>query len=215
MGRTGWRTTAESARKVNLVRLKEWGLLPKEGFVQGNIYWSVGDERTSNINIQVDTAATVPHIRFMYRSRDWWETSENAWVSRDYSFNLESVPCRYGGKKWFIRCGLSKNGVYCGRRARVLFSIGGWYGCRNCGNITYASSNYGGRYKGFVSIPDIDAQEAKVKRRFYRGKPTRKYRKLLRLEEKFETGLIASYLSLQGVKLECPSADSGRHRTGL
>lgn len=198
MGRTGWRTTAESTRRIFLSRLKEWGYFPKGGgFGAGNIQWSTNGEPTGNIGIQVDTRATVPYIRFIYRSRDWWEKSEDAWIDRDYRFNLEGVPCRYGGRKWFVRCGLSKNGVYCGRRVRVLYSIGGWYGCRHCGDITYERCNYGGRHKGFLSIPDLEKQEAKVKRTHYAGNPTRNYRRLLKMDAQFRRSFITSMRWLQ------------------
>lgn len=216
MGSDGWRLVAESTRRIYLSKLKEWGYFPKGGGdIYGGVQWSSYGERTSYISIQVNTSATVPHIRFMYRTRDWWEKSEDAWVSRDYTFNLESKPCRYGGKKWFVRCGLSKNGVYCGRLARVLYSMNGWYGCRHCGNITYQRSNYSGRYRGFISIADLEDQEEKVRRQFYRGLPTRKYRRLLKMERLFERGFLGTFLLNKELQLMGPSANKSRHRTGL
>lgn len=197
MGRTGWKTTAESARRIELPRLKQMGYLPKGGgIVSGNLSWSRGSEPSGNIYIFVDTQSENPSIRFSYRSRDWWEKSEDAWVDRDYPFPLEKTPCRYGGYKWYIRCQLTKNGRFCGKRVRVLYSVGGYYGCRDCADITYEKCNYGGRYKGFLSIPDLDRQEEKVKRRFYAGKPTRQYRKLLKMEEQFERSFVNMSLLL-------------------
>ena len=49
----------------------------------------------------------------------------------------------------------------------------------------------GGKYRwNGVSIPDIERAEKEVKRYYYNGKPTRKYRRLIRLNEKFNSGLI-------------------------
>lgn len=153
----------------------------------GNIQWSRNGEPTGNIGIQVDTSVAEPFIRFIYRSRDRRETSDEAWIDRDYRFTLESVPCRYGGKKWFVRCGLSKSGVYCGRRVRILYSAGGYYGCRYCADLTYESCNEPNRYRGGIfrilsRSWKADDHLATLKRYTYRGRPTRKYRKYLRLQ---------------------------------
>lgn len=83
-----------------------------------------------------------------------------------------------------------RNGRYCGRRVGVLYLGGDVFACRHCYNLTYASRNASARYKGFVSIPDLEEMEAKVKHRFYAGKTTRKYRRLLQMEERFEMGII-------------------------
>jgi len=49
----------------------------------------------------------------------------------------------------------------------------------------------GGKYRwNGVSIPDIERAEKEVKRYYYNGKPTRKYKRLIKLNEKFEMGLI-------------------------
>ncbi len=75
--------------------------------------------------------------------------------------------------------------------------VGDYFGCRHCADLTYQSCNYGGRYKGFLSIPDIDRLEEKVKRKYYGGKPTKKYRRLLQMEKKFESSFMKSALWLQ------------------
>ena len=57
--------------------------------------------------------------------------------------------------------------------------------------INAAKQMEGGRYRwNGISIPDIDKAEKEVKRMYYRGRPTRKYRRLIRLNDRFESGLI-------------------------
>jgi hypothetical protein len=192
--------TVESAQKIEFVWLKRQGFFdPNISFRTGNLTWSRNGEPTGNTSIEVSTSDGNTFIRFLYKSRSHWSTSDADWKEHDYKFPLEKLPCRYGGFKWFVRCQLSKNGVYCGRRVRVLYSINGYYGCRDCANLTYTSCQYGGRYKGFVSAPDLDDQLAKVKRTHYRGKPTRNYKKYLKMEDKFERGLMGIYASLDGI----------------
>ncbi|MEK7153190.1 MAG: hypothetical protein AAB834_04530, partial [Patescibacteria group bacterium] len=121
-----------------------------------------------------------------------WYTHTNSWSGEksdmDYKVNLITTPCHYGGVRYWFICPLTKNGSHCGRRVGVLYLCGKYYGCRYCCNIAYQSQFEGGRNKGFVSIPDIDRAEELVKRYYYRGKPTRKYRRVIRLNEKFKIG---------------------------
>jgi hypothetical protein len=190
------RNTVEGTRRLDLKRLKELGYLPKNGTVSGGIQWSSGGEITGSINLTVNTE-NVPYLKLDYRTKDYWE-GEDDWKPRNYSLSLEKIPCHFGGFKWFVICGLSKNGAYCGRRVRVLYSVGGYFGCRTCADLTYEKCNYGGRYKGFISIPDLDELEAKISRRYYAGKPTRKYRKLMKMEARFENSFLTQALWLQG-----------------
>lgn len=114
----------------------------------------------------------------------------------DYKAGLTSTPCRYGGRRFWFICPLSVNGSHCGRKTNVLYKRGDYFGCRKCHRLTYATQNQGGRYKGFVSVPDIEKAEQKVKRYHYRGKPTRQYRKVLKLNEQFEMGFIQMAMAL-------------------
>ena len=199
MGRSsGWgKDTVESAKRIEMPILKQLGYLPKGGdVISGTLRWSFNGEPSGNINITVNSSLDAPYIHFVYRSKNSG-ASDDSWIDRDYEFPLEKHSCRYGGNKWFFRCQLSKNGVYCGRRVRVLYLVSGYFGCRHCANLTYQSCNYGGRYKGFLSIPDLEEQEARVKRTHYAGKPTRKYLRLLKMNRQFEVGFINRAASLQ------------------
>jgi hypothetical protein len=85
---------------------------------------------------------------------------------------------------------MSKSGVYCGKRVGTLYKDGDLFACRHCYNLTYSSRNQSGKYRGFVSIPDVEEAGKEVKRMYYRGKPTRKYRRYMRLDDKCEMGFI-------------------------
>jgi len=157
-----------------------------DGWRSGSITWTSGwDGHKSNVSIEVST--TENHLRITYTQTDR-ESGEKK--DFDYKIPLTTTPCRYGGKRYWFTCPWYRNGIYCGRRVAVLFKGGDYFACRHCYGLTYASQNLGGRYKGFVSIPDIDEAEMKVKRRYYRGKPTRQYRRVIQLNERFNMGFI-------------------------
>lgn len=179
---SGARDTVDGARCVELSWLKKKGYFPAGGVHKsGNITWSRNGETVGSMNIAVDTSSDSPEITFSYRTKNNW-SGDDEWRSMDYSFPLQSIPCRFGGKKWFIRCGLSRSGVYCGRRVRILYSVGGYYGCRICANLSYDSCNESKRgfpFNVLTKAWKADEKYGNLKRKFYKGKPTRKYRRYL------------------------------------
>jgi hypothetical protein len=186
MGRRyGWgRDTTDETRAISMSRLREWGMLCGLSG-QRSIIWSQHGRETGKIGVCVDTFSDTPNIKFHYNSRSG-PTEE--WQEVKYSFPLEKIPCRFGGYKWYFICGLSRNGVYCGRRVRMLYEIGKYYGCRHCARLSYDSCNQSKRFRsGMWRIlsqgwKSEDYYLQKVKRRFYKGKPTKKYRRFLAIE---------------------------------
>ncbi len=186
----GW----NSKGKVELEGLNNIraNLLKSKGFFKNSLHgvasWtSSWSGKTNGITIQTTLQEDTGYLRIAYTISNQ-DTGEKQ--DFDYNIPLTSTPCPYGGRRFWFICPLFANGIYCGRRIGVLYRHGNYFGCRKCHRLTYARQNYGGRYKGFVSIPDIEEAEKKVKRYYYRGKPTRQYRKVLRLNEGFEMGFI-------------------------
>jgi hypothetical protein len=125
-------------------------------------------------------------LKYTHTSRDTGEKED-----MNFKVGLATTPCNYGGKRYWFICPLSKNGKYCGRRVGVLFCIGKWFGCRHCGEIAYAKQMEGGRFRwNGVSAPDVDRAKEEIKRYYYKGKPTRRYKRYLRLVDKFDESLM-------------------------
>ena len=188
----GWnsrgKTEADDVKKISVSFLKKHGYF--KGWLSGTMTWTRsgwGDEHKSSVGIEVSTLDGGNYLRIHYTQTDR-DTEEKK--DFDYKIPLTTTPCRYGGKRYWFICPWYKNGVYCGKRVGKLYKNGDYFACRHCYELTYSSRNQSGRYKGFVSIPDIEEAEKEVKRYYYRGKPTRKYRRVMRLNEKFETGFI-------------------------
>ena len=186
--------TAEGTNRLSVFFLKKHGYLPqRESHSYGGIKWTRGDWE-NNINFWVSTSNPENEsIETSYVELTYTVTIHSSGEKTEmrYKVPLVTTQCKYGGRRYWFRCNLSKNGVYCGRRVGVIYSIGKWFGCRHCGEIAYAAQMRGGKYRGSsVCLPDIERAEQEVKRYYYNGKPTRKYRRVMRLNEKFERGFM-------------------------
>jgi len=186
---------AEWSNKLSIFWLKKHGYLDKDfSYKSGGIKWTYGmsgGENSIGFSVKRDNWG-MPHqrtyINLRYTHTDRWSEQREC---MDYNIEFTTSPCKYGGVRYWFLCPLSKNGQYCGRRVGVIYSIGKWFGCRYCGNIVYASQMRGGKYRGSsVCFPDIDRAKEEIKRYYYNGKPTRKYERYIRLNNKLNQWIV-------------------------
>lgn len=189
---------AEQSNALSIFWLKKHHcLIPKQfggGRNSGTITWTHGwSENKSSISYSVstnmrDTTGDEDHIKLNYTHTNHW-TGEKS--EMDFKIPLTTTPCNYGGVRYWFICPLSKNGQYCGRRVGVIYSIGKLFGCRYCGEIAYYAQFEGGKFRaGSVCEPDVEQAYHEAKIKFYNGKPTRKYRRYLRLSKKMDIAWI-------------------------
>ena len=91
-------------------------------------------------------------LRFSYSVAREGEEKE----SMDYKVQLVATPCRFGGRRYWFICPLSKDGRACGRRvARLYIPPGGrYFGCRHCYELTYRSAQeHDGRLSALAKLP--------------------------------------------------------------
>ncbi len=189
------KSIAEQSSALSIFWLKKHGYFHKDySHRSGTITWTYGySENKSSIGFSISrdnwgTTDERAYMKLNYTHTDRWSSEKS---EMDYRIELATTPCRYGGKRYWFICPLTKNGRYCGRRVGVLYCLGKWFGCRHCGEIAYAKQMEGGKFRwNGVSVPDIERAEKEVKRYYYKGKPTRKYRRVIRLNEKFEDGFF-------------------------
>ena len=199
MGRYYWdkKDTVEDCRSVSISFLKKHDYLSEPCCKSGIIFWKnwLG-EQTSSIGIMVSTLYGDNYVRFQYTITKW-STGEK--IKCDYKVQLTTTPCHFGGIRYWFICPLNKNGVNCGRRVGVLFCAPGanYYGCRHCFDLTYESRNEPRFARlGGIGYP-IKAERLyeelykKTKRWTWRGRPTRKARKLKKLEQKMNINFDA------------------------
>lgn len=182
------RQSAEQSNALSIFWLKKEGIL-KDNFRSGSINWTSSGGHKSSIGYISRIGENENSISLNYTHTDN-NTGEK--TDLDYKIPLVTTNCNYGGKRFWFICKLSKNGEYCGRRVGVLYLIGKYYGCRHCGNIAYQAQKETKRSRIYANccIPDVDKAQAEVKRPYYNGKMTRKYKRFLKKEEKLETALI-------------------------
>jgi len=178
--------TVERVRSFDVAFLKKYGYLVADQIKSGSVVWSRDGREVARIDIRVDMQS--PSISLSYRTR---KRGEENWKSVDYSLPLRSIPCYFGGQRWYFICGAYKNNVYCGRRVAKLYQNGDYFTCRHCANLSYESCNQSNRYRrGFYRVLDAvfnaeDYYAEHVKRTHYNGKPTRKYMRYLRMANDF------------------------------
>ncbi len=188
------RAIAEQSNRLSIFWLKKQGYLPQEELWQyGGIKWTRGDWE-NNINFYVQTSGDkaeteeTNHIELIYTTTNYWSKEK---TDMRYKIPLITTPCNYGGKRYWFKCNLTKNGIYCGRRVGMLYSVGNWFGCRHCAEVAYQAQFQGGRFKaGSLCEPDVERAYDEVKLEYYNGRPTRKYKRYLRLRRKMDNNWI-------------------------
>jgi len=103
-----------------------------------------------------------------------------------YRVKLTRTKCHIEGYRYWFTCPILKeNDKACGKRVGVLYkpSDQDYFACRHCFNLTYKSRCYSGSDKKFrpiISLPTLNEEEKNIKRRYYRGKHTKRYKRFLK-----------------------------------
>ncbi len=168
-------------------KIEIWWLLrdikEKGGYKYTTVSWGENGSRGS-ISIQVSICNEEKYARFIYTQTD---NSTGEKKDFDYKVPIVETPCHLGGNRYWFKCSLYKSGQYCGRRVGVLYKDGDWFGCRHCYDLTYSSRKVNKKYRYFPMFrvieldSQIDKAYAKAKRYTYRGKPTKKRRRIEKL----------------------------------
>lgn len=183
------KATAEQSNSISIFWLKKnHCLIPKQfggGIKSGTITWTLGMSKSSISYTLVtnteDAMGEGDQIRLQFTQTNRWTEEKD---HMDLKISLSTTPCNYGGVRYWFICPLSKNGQYCGRRVGVIYSIGKYFGCRHCGEIAYSAQMKGGIFRGSsVTMPDMERLEKEIKRYYYNGKPTRKYKRFIKMDE--------------------------------
>ncbi len=154
----------------------------KNIFYSSELTFSRGQEKVGSLMCHLNLQDLSMRLIYTHTENYSEEKSE-----LDYEIRLTTTECNLGGFRYWFICPLSVNGVYCGRRCGVLYG-GKYFGCRKCYNLKYQSQadsnrNKNGYFSALNKIFDRDDQYEKIdklKRWWYRGRPNKKYARLLR-----------------------------------
>jgi len=168
------KTTAEDCLKLSVFDLNRLSFL---GWTcsAGGITWTHPSGGKSSIGIVVESGDW-PCVRLSY-------TVPRNGQARpcDDSVDLDQTACHFGGVRYWFVC------PACSRRVGVLYLAPGhdYFRCRHCLGLAYESQNYRGWDGGYYpALARLEKLERTVKRYFWRGRYTRKYRKMLVLENR-------------------------------
>jgi hypothetical protein len=196
MSRYYWdkKDTIEDCTQLSIFKLKEFGLL--KGWSATTLTWTRRlSGKTSSIGVIIDVTGE-PYIKVNYTITD----RDGNKTDYDYKIALTTTPCNFGGVRYWFICPLSVNGNFCGRRVGTLYlgPGGKYFGCRHCYNLSYESRNetrsgmfgaFGGVLRTEKKIEELCGQ---IKRWTWRGRPTKKVRRLNKLERQESIYMVLS-----------------------
>jgi len=156
-------------------KLNSWGYMKKPK--SGIITWQKGEQDLKSIHIHVDTRSGNPYMELFYK--------HDGDVIQ-YKIELVSMPSNLGnGILWYFICPVS------GKRARKLYLIDGEFVHRDSykGGI-YSSQVLSHKDRQRKKLMDGAFAEEKIDEKyftpFYRGKPTVKYKSIMKKVKKAE-----------------------------
>lgn len=178
MGRYYWskKEEADGLYKVTVAFLKKHRYL-EAGSKYGTIIWTTrpsGHQSTATIQSFIGIEGS--YIRLIYTKTN----DEQTKLELNYTRALTTTHCHFGGVRYWFRCN-------CGHRVGTIYLVGDYFACRHCYKLTYHSRNLGGIEKiigKITSLPELEKVELSLKRHYYAGKPTRKYRNLMKQQSK-------------------------------
>jgi len=144
------------------------------GQVKAIISWQ---NSKASIGLTVNTATEKPFARLFYTATDG-----NCQRDYDYTVPLETIPCYFGGARYYFTC------PECSRRVGVLYLAPGevYFRCRHCQDLSYQSRNCSVERKYGIATGEIRRLRGEVRRLTWRGSFTRKVRRIQALERKRE-----------------------------
>lgn len=168
-----WPILFEECKRIELSYLWKRYAMWIPLHIQTSLLWTRRGQPAGNINLIIDT-------REMYIELDYKYGDE----PRRYRVQLVSVPSNLGkGRVWYFLCPQT------GRRCRILYGVEGWFfhrsAFRGCcyDRQTYSKQSRLLDYTIFPRQIEISDQLSRC-RKTYRGKPTRRYKSLMRRLEK-------------------------------
>ena len=169
------KATADASCRLKMSYLKKRGMLTGEESIEKIVWTSSMRGKTTTIIVGVYLTDN-PFAILMYTVTD----RDGNKTDYDDKVNLVTTPCYFGGVRYWFGC------PWCGRRVAVLYLAPGDvnFRCRNCNNLSYHSRNRCTLELFGHTSRQIDELHSQIKRWTWRGRPTRKVRRLQALERK-------------------------------
>ena len=168
--------------QISISNLKEWEYLKPNKVTTGTIRWSCNGNETASISIKVCTSKDNPFVQLDY---SYNKTHLN------YKLKLVSIPSNLGkGRIWYFLCPRTN------LRCRILYSINGYFYHRNAfKNGIYESQVFSKSLRlmdktlgAYFGVDKLYAQLYKKNfKKYYAGKPTKRYLRIMEQIKKAES----------------------------
>ena len=168
-------TFYDEVKTITITKLKEWKYLIPDSVKSGTVTWSRNGSPYASIGIQVNTFAERPFLVLDYK---WNGEPVN------YKVYLITLPSNLGkGKVWYFICPNT------GKRCRNLYMVSKYFLHRNAFNgAMYEKQTYSKNSRGQIQLLErllvnekaYEELYSKHFKKYYNGKPTKRYMKLCR-----------------------------------
>lgn len=168
-------TLFDEVLQINISKLKEWKYLNPEQIKNVTLTWSRNGNETGSISIEINTLSEYPYVELDYKYND---------EPIKYKIKLVSMSSNSGkGKIWYFLCPQTNKGCL------KLYLVGGYFLHREAfKGCMYESQIQSKKYRQldktlgayFKSENCYDEICSKHFKKYYNGKPTRGYLKLMR-----------------------------------
>ena len=176
------KATVEESCDLTIFQLKECGML-EGGHTATVIKWVRSHSgKESRIGLEVNMTGD-PYAELTYSLTD----REGNVTPYDSKVDLITTPCNLGGVRYWFAC------PCCGRRVGGLYLAPGehYFRCRHCNDLTYRSRNRCKIEAWGHTSRQIEKLQGEIKRRTWRGMPTRNVRRLHKLNRKM--GVLSAH----------------------
>jgi hypothetical protein len=166
--------TTDQAKRIEMTYLRKSGDL--KGWSWRRISWNYNGRPSGCIDVKIATGSDGDNY-YMELDYKWKDHDAAEWTPIDYKVRLQPTSCGFGGRRWWFIC----PNLNCRRRNSILYQSGRYFVCRKCAGLKYESQNYSGKYSFLRDLFEAEDYERSIKRWYYRGKPTRKHRRFLKM----------------------------------
>jgi hypothetical protein len=142
-----------------------------------NINWYEGGVLKSRVKFDLNTLSKPYYVNLKYRYQS--EPLQTL-------LSLTTTPCNFGGERFWFLCPHDS----CNKRCSTLFLKDELFICRECSGYLY-EQQINPYYSRFLKqSKKADKLEKNIKRKFYNGKPTKKYAQFSEIEDNYFWTLI-------------------------
>ena len=183
INRENKKIVADNLFKINISSLKLNEFLKTSPYGIINITYDK-EGLKDGIHLVVSLTESDPYLYFYYSILQ----PDGKYKDIEYRVDLEVTPGKFGGRRFWYKCPVEILG--CDRRVAVLYKVGDYLCCRNCFDLTYKSRNKRSPYGlGVINMKMVCESRDPRNWKYYKGKPTRRLKRLIKMDEKFKKSL--------------------------